>query len=310
MAAGPVLLGLMGLGLTLALAGKKKKNGVSKTTGAPLSPIEKAEEIFKSPGQPVGQASPVAPPAPNAIVATGTDWAKWAQAKVGEALTTNDSSVMKRTADELLAKSLDPSVPAPAREMLKQAAQALLTIANEPPASIAIPADPLVVKGEMVSPAPPVLAKSAPVIVTSPGQPTGTSFKIPEVSQLPPAIQAEVVKQTVEYTGNKATAMAMVQNLLAVGGSPAGRYKENRTLVKTYQAQEKLTADGLYGVQTGLTLIKYDIIPPKPFYFSKDPVKTAAAKKLWTTTITAQANKETDAARKALWMAVSDVSRL
>lgn len=103
-------------------------------------------------------------------------------------------------------------------------------------------------------------------------------------------------------------AQQMTANLKQNGGAPANRYKEDRELVKRYQAQEGLTIDGLYGVGTGLTVVKYGIVPARPYYFSKDSAKTLRDKAEWKRVMQEMAGA--DPARSDQWLAAANVDSL
>lgn len=72
----------------------------------------------------------------------------------------------------------------------------------------------------------------------------------------------------------RALAQQMTTMLIGVGGL-AGRNHEDKDLVKRFQAQEKLTADGNYGPGTATRVLqRYGIVPVVPFYWSKNNWKT------------------------------------
>src|SRR5262249_47343398 len=50
---------------------------------------------------------------------------------------------------------------------------------------------------------------------------------------------------------------------------------EDRELVRKFQETENVKATGMYGPSTALALIKYGLVPPKPFYWSKQGAKRA-----------------------------------
>lgn len=92
------------------------------------------------------------------------------------------------------------------------------------------------------------------------------------------------------------------------GGAPNNRYKEDRALVEQYQYQEGLTADGMYGVGTGLSVVKYGIVPARPYYFSSNTSKTAADKEEWKRVMLQMASS--DPARAAEWRYAANVASL
>jgi hypothetical protein len=86
-----------------------------------------------------------------------------------------------------------------------------------------------------------------------------------------------------------------------------GRYREDQSMVKAFQAENELTADGKYGVSAALVLSeRYGLIPARPFYFSK---KTALADKAkFKAAMLEHAAKDPDNA--AGWIAASKVDAL
>jgi len=96
----------------------------------------------------------------------------------------------------------------------------------------------------------------------------------------------------------KALAVAVAEML-----EKATKGSEDKSMVKTYQAQEGLKPSGFYGPGTGLSFIKYEIVPPKPFYF---PTRnTAASKSNYRKNLLFQATK--DPARASEWQAAAMV---
>ncbi len=77
-------------------------------------------------------------------------------------------------------------------------------------------------------------------------------------------------------------------------------YKGNPELLKALAAQEGNTnPNGVYGMGSGLSLIKYDLVPPKPRVWGKDAKATAEMKKRWRGEMLTMARK--DPARAAEW---------
>lgn len=61
-----------------------------------------------------------------------------------------------------------------------------------------------------------------------------------------------------------------LQSLITQAGSvEKAKGRENKQLIANFQAQEGLTADGLYGPNTRAALAKYINNPPLPMYFPK-----------------------------------------
>lgn len=82
------------------------------------------------------------------------------------------------------------------------------------------------------------------------------------------------------------------------------RYKENPELVKQFQADQGLVADGKYGPKTGYALAELGVVPPRPRYWASKTVKVD--KPTWTRRMLAYA--ATDPARAADWTAASKVA--
>lgn len=72
----------------------------------------------------------------------------------------------------------------------------------------------------------------------------------------------------------RALAQQVTTMLLGKGGL-AGRGHEDTSLVRKFQAQEKLTSDGKYGPGTATRILqRYGIVPVVPYYWSKTNWKT------------------------------------
>jgi murein L,D-transpeptidase YcbB/YkuD len=89
--------------------------------------------------------------------------------------------------------------------------------------------------------------------------------------------------------------------------SHSSRYKEDKSMVQAFQAENGMKPDGQYGVGSGLRLAAvYNIVPPKPFYFNK---KTAVAdKKAYKAAMIGYANS--DPSRYNAWIEASKVDNL
>lgn len=123
---------------------------------------------------------------------------------------------------------------------------------------------------------------TGPIVPTSPGVPivpppsSGVPFPIPVPNiGLPPvvAVPSPVplpggVPVTAESQARRATALAMVTNL-----KNTSKYQESKGLVRAFQEQEGLKADGLYGPKTALQVATYGIVPPRPRYWAKKTAK-------------------------------------
>ena len=158
----------------------------------------------------------------------------------------------------------------------------------------------------------------------SPGQPSGTvpptaaipsppitiPAVIPSGVALPPVFVPPIVAPssaplpagvsiTPEEVKRRATATAMATNL-----RNTSRYQENKTLVKSFQSQEGLKPDGLYGPKSALQLATYGIVPPRPRYWARKTVKVD--KQTYTEKMVEYSIHDT--ARAADWLAASRVS--
>jgi hypothetical protein len=94
----------------------------------------------------------------------------------------------------------------------------------------------------------------------------------------------------------RAKALELTAHLKSIGGL-AGRYKEDRELVRAAQEAMVQTVDGQYGRKSALAIAHRGIIPVVPFYWPKKG--TAAAKADFTSKIRALANA--DPQRAAEW---------
>ncbi len=294
---GIVILSLMGLGLTLALAAGKKKKA-----GPPLSPAAAAEALRRA-GLPADLAEALERRAEEMVVAPGLpptvpsipsrpalepeyDWSGWIASKIMGAMQSHSVDGARAAAHALEAQAGQPGVPTDARSLMLQGAAALRSAA-------------LSWEQELAA------ARSIPVSI-----PTGAVpepyFPIPtSPEELPPL---EDVARVVKHTAEKTLAIALTHMLNQNGGAPDNRYKEDRNMVKAYQAQQGLTPDGLYGVGTGLSIVGYNIIPAKPYYFSKTYSKMLASKARWKDEMLRMA--QLDPARALQWQAASDVRSL
>ena len=303
---GVVILGLMGLGLTLALAaGKKKKAGPPLSLAEAKKALERAgiptdladaierraEEMTVAPGLP--PSVPKTPPDPG--LEPEYDWSGWIASKIMAAMTSHSVDGARAAAHALEAQAGQPGVPTDARSLMLQGAAALRSAA-------------LAWEAELAA------AKAIPVGTPKtwePYLPPGyqveePKFQVPTMpEELPPL---EDVAKVVKHTAEKTLAIAVTNMLNQNGGAPNNRYKEDRNMVKAFQAQQGLTPDGLYGVGTGLSVVGYNIIPAKPYYFSKTYSKMLASKARWKDEMLRMAR--IDPARALQWQAASDVRAL
>lgn len=157
------------------------------------------------------------------------------------------------------------------------------------------PAPPIGTHTEVPSPHP---AVSSPPVVPLPSNVPG-GLGIPPV--LPPVVPApDGGTAIVDPHYGRALNMATML-------SHATRYKEDKSMVQAFQAENGLKPDGQYGIASAMKLANaFNIVPPKPFYFSK---KTAVAdKKAYKAAMVAYANRDPD--RYNAWIEASKVDNL
>ncbi len=305
---GIIILSLMGLGLTLALAAGKKKKA-----GPPLS-LAEAKKALERAGIPVDLADEIerraeemtiAPGLPPAVPKTPRDpglepeydWSGWIASKIMAAMTSHSVDGARAAAHALEAQAAQPGVPADARSLMIQGAAALRSAAlsweQELAAAKVIPVG-------LPKTWEPYLPPGYGEVKEEP------KFQIPTMPEELPSL--EDISRVVKHTAEKTLAIAVTNMLNQNGGAPDNRYKEDRNMVKAYQAQEGLTPDGLYGVGTGLSVVGYNIIPAKPYYFSKTYSKMLASKARWKDEMLRMAR--IDPARALQWQAASDVRSL
>lgn len=291
----------MGLGLTLALAAGKKK-----PAGPPLSPAQvrqtleqagippevataierRAEEMVVSPGLP-----PMVPRVPTTPAKEPAyDWSGWIASKIMGAMQSHSVDTARAAAHALEAQAAQPGVPPDASSLMIQGAAALRSAAlsweQETRAREAAVSIPVSIPTQLIP---------EPILRV----PTAPTAPLPPVEQIIPIVK---------HTAQKTLAIAVNTMLNMNGGAPANRYQEDRNLVKAYQAQEGLTPDGLYGVGTGLSMVGYNLIPAKPYYFSKIQSKMLASKERWKNEMLRMAS--IDPARALQWEAASDIRSL
>ncbi len=162
------------------------------------------------------------------------------------------------------------------------------TVVNLPPSSQTPPA-----AGGMPSltlPAPPSVTVTLPEIPTTVAQ---------AQSQAPQVITVKPKPSAGGTSGSKAGANLAIELQRHLALHPI--WKEDRALVKKFQAQEGLTVDGLYGPQTAKASAKYDLVPTRPYYWPKSTA--TAAKGEWRTYALAQAMR--DPSRSEEWKGVA-----
>lgn len=91
-------------------------------------------------------------------------------------------------------------------------------------------------------------------------------------------------------------------------GRLRAKYREDRALVKRYQAAEGLSSDGLYGPAAAARIIDRGLVPVAPFYWPRDARAASVARALLDRVVS---SKETgDAPRAAEWRALrSEIDR-
>ena len=214
-----------------------------------------------------------------------------AQKMVADALSSGSPAVLRATAKKLMARGLtvqaaqleDQAALIEGIERLQRSQRAPLIAPTKHPTGYLPTPSILAPTKAKVAPAP----RPSPILAPSP----------------PPAPE-RVIAPTPGATPAPDDALAIA---LAMHLGHAKRYHEDTTLVANFQRAEGLNPDGKYGIGTALVLAdKYDIIPPRPFYYSKKG--TIKAKEDYKARILAHA--EADPARADQWIAASKVDAL
>lgn len=138
-------------------------------------------------------------------------------------------------------------------------------------------------------------------VVAAKLQQAGMTTQATQLSQTPlgepqvvPASASAPVIRTPASSPKKLLAQRLTDYLRTTSSG-----REDRSLVKSFQTQENLKVDGLYGPQSALAVASYDIIPVKPFYWPR--VNAEAAKQAYAKAMLEHAQKEPDPARAQLW---------
>ncbi len=121
---------------------------------------------------------------------------------------------------------------------------------------------------EMQSPGQPQPSGSAPPVQTVPVTITATPpapLPVPSTPQ-PQTAPAEKSKSQILA---EAVSTSLNDLISRYGSVPKARYKEDTALVKRFQTQEKLTADGLYGPTSAEHVARYVSDVPPPFHWKK-----------------------------------------
>lgn len=101
-------------------------------------------------------------------------------------------------------------------------------------------------------------------------------------------------------------AAALKANQALKGKGPWKESTADKNLVKAFQSQEGLTADGLWGADSAIHMgTNYGIVPVKPFYWPKDTSKVAGKKAEYRAAMMAAAAK--DPMRASEWTAAASV---
>lgn len=204
------------------------------TPGSPEAPATPAEASLPTRPSPL----PGKPPPPLAKART-------VEERVVAALASGDPAVMRAVAGEL------------EREGAHMAAKGLRDAAAFAEAGV----NPIPNPGspERVSPPPPIA--TSPGIVPRPA-PTPVLAPTPTPIELPEMVVTPVPEDPIRLKAAQLTTY-----LKSIGGL-AGRYKENRALVKEYQLAESLTADGKYGPGTATKVLGHGLVPVAPYYWT------------------------------------------
>ena len=286
----------------------------------PLLPVALAGGallLFASGSKAKTSSSPAAPgagPAPGAP-ASALDF----QGRIADALSKGDAGALMVIAGEMQRAGLVAEAQA-----LQATAQGLLALGalgsgGKPPA--ASPGAPVVAPSPAL-PNPPVAAPPPqPPAPPVPPMPSlfSTSPGLPPIVAAPPVAPSPVIAvpplvipapaplpQGVPITSEQQRRLAVAQTM-AMNLRNTSRYHEDQSLVREFQQQEAPAAgavDGLYGQKTGLALIKYGIVPPRPRYWSSKTMKTDKAN--WTARMVRES--QSDPARAADWLASSKVA--
>lgn len=141
----------------------------------------------------------------------------------------------------------------------------------------------------------------------SPGQPSVTASSAlpnPPLVVLPPVVSPSSVPLGAGVPLSSAEAQRMqIAQAMAVDLRNTSRYKENQALVRRFQDQEGLLADGKYGWKSATALADLGIIPPRPRYWTSKTVQ--ADKRRYSDDMLTRA--ATDPTRAADWTAASKV---
>lgn len=199
------------------------------------------------------------------------------QARIGAALSAGDADALMGIANEMQAVGLTSEADALRTVALNLKQLGALSGAGikTPPVS---PGQPIVAPSQSL-PNPPLVIVPAVVSPSSVPLPAGVSVSSEQARRL------------------------QIAQAMAVDLRNSSKYKENAVLVKEFQQQEGLVADGKYGPKSALALAELGIIPPRPRYWARKTVQ--ADKQRYAQAMLARS--ATDPARQADWTAASKV---
>lgn len=302
MGAGAVIMGLLGLGLTLALASGRSKRDDEEPLDFDAA-AERAGEALEKAGVPTEviddalsraeetatdkkkrDKTPKPPPA-----APSKDWRGWMATKLMHAMQSQSVAVMLATANELQTASKNRNVPQDVRSLMIQAAAALRAAANDLKEKAKPPPSPV------VKTIPELKPKRRPKAKRKKRKPKPKPIPEPELDTSGPT---EEQLAAIDFTNRKTGAMKLNQHLKSVK-----KGSEDRDMVEEYQEQEGLEPDGKYGVETAKSLIQFNVVPAKPFYVGDagNWQSYVDDKKDWNTTVDRMAAKDSD--RRGQWLA-------
>lgn len=333
---GTAVVGLGGAAL-VATRGRKQAAGASPAAppqATPTSAVLSSYPVPPVPLMPGASGTAGAPTVPQVVIPQmpSPDY----QEKVSQAIASGNPQQMRAVAAELrkagnttAAQALEQYASAAevTQASISTAVQAVQQVLSPQPAQprppapapAPQPAPPIVAQplpGPLPQPAQPQPPPSAPVmtpaVMTVPVIPgiTSAPIEVPMPVQFPippqaqPAVEAVLtgVPSWPETDGSRiAVAQKMATNL---AGKRA--WAEDQSLVKKFQTQQGLKADGLYGPGTATVLgQQYGIIPPKPLYWSKTTSLVPQQKADYRAAMTALSVK--DPVRAAQWIAAGAV---
>lgn len=88
--------------------------------------------------------------------------------------------------------------------------------------------------------------------------------------------------------------------------TPNTESEDDKALIRAFQAQEGVSPTGNYNATTGKAFLKYNIVPPKPFYWPSRASQAAAVKADWRNQLLWQAAR-IDPEHAAEYQAVAQV---